>query len=215
MSHTSRTGIEQMLVSNAVDQALDRTDFRAFEGRNVFVDDKYLECVDKGYVLGSIRHRAMRAGVNLVAKAEEADVIIEPRSGAVGTDSKDTFIGMPSLSVPGPLPVSIPEIRLISRTSQSATAKIGLVAYDAKTKEVLGEGGVALAKSDDNNWFVMGAGPYQNGSVRREMSRGTARQFSASTLPLPTEVAFQPPGGGDETESGKVRLTGSDDAPVR
>ena len=46
-SDTARTGVEQMLISNAVDQSLDRVDFGAFRGARVFVDEKYIDAVDK------------------------------------------------------------------------------------------------------------------------------------------------------------------------
>ena len=48
-SNTARTAKEQMLLSNAVDQSLDKVDFTPLYGQKVFVDDKYLECVDKNY----------------------------------------------------------------------------------------------------------------------------------------------------------------------
>ena len=88
-SNTARTAKEQMLLSNAVDQSLDKVDFTPLYGQNVFVDDKFLECVDKSYVVGSLRHRVMRAGGVLAAAADAADVIMEVRSGGVGTDSND------------------------------------------------------------------------------------------------------------------------------
>ena len=71
-SNTARTAKEQMLLSNAVDQSLNKVDFTPLYGQNVFVDDKYLECVDKAYVVGSIRHRVMRSGGRLVAAADES-----------------------------------------------------------------------------------------------------------------------------------------------
>lgn len=208
MTHTARTGVEQLLVSNAVDQALDKTDFAKFSGQNVFLEEKYLDCVDKQYVIGSIRHRTLMSGANLVAKAEDADVVLEPRSGSVGTDSKDTFVGMPALQIPGPLPISIPEIRLFSKTTQFGTAKIGLVAYDAKSKQILGDGGVSIARADDNNWSAFGLGPYQNGSLRREIQRGTNARATHQNSPVPYTVAF-----GTRQESpppGKLRLAGGD-----
>ena len=153
---TARTAKEQLLVSNSLDQALDKIDFSAFSGRAVFLQDKYIDCVDKNYLLGSIRHRAFSAGARVVDKQEDADIVLEVRVGSVGTDNAEMFIGLPKLSVPGPVPISLPEVRLLTRASQTGTAKIGLVAYDAHTHEALGDGGVLLPVSDDNNWFVFG-----------------------------------------------------------
>ncbi|MGE3315035.1 MAG: DUF6655 family protein [Planctomycetaceae bacterium] len=189
-SSTARTGVEQLLISNSVDQALDKVDFQAFSGQKVLVEEKYIDCVDKPYVIGSVRHRIARAGGRLVAKPEEADVVVEVRSGGVGTDTSDAFVGIPEIALPGM--VTLPEVRLVQRLHQSGTAKIALVAYDAKTMQLLGEGGVSLAQSNDNNWFVFGVGPYQNGSIKSEIRKSTLRGPFTPTE-LPTNVAFYPP----------------------
>ena len=59
---TARTAREQMLISGAIDQSLGKCDFAAFHGSRVFVEDKYLVAVDKGYIVGSVRHRLMLNG---------------------------------------------------------------------------------------------------------------------------------------------------------
>lgn len=204
-SHTPRTAKEQLLISNSVDQALDKIDFRPFGGYRVFLEDKYLESVDKNYIVGSIRHRLLYAGAALAPKLEEADIILEPRSGGVGTDHQDSFVGVPELSVPGPFPISTPEVRVLSRETQTGIAKLGLVAYDAKTGTVLGSGGTSLARSDDNNWFVLGMGPYQHGSIHREAERGLDQP--GQRIPLPNQVAFDRPEG----PLSPLRLAGAED----
>ena len=78
---TARTAREQLLISNAVDQALAKVDFASFQGQRVLVEEKYLDCVDKGYVVGSVRHRLMLNGATIAPKPEEADVVMELRSG--------------------------------------------------------------------------------------------------------------------------------------
>ena len=93
-SNTARTAKEQMLLSNSVDQSLDKVDFTPLYGQNVFIEEKYLECVDKPYIIGSIRHRIMKAGGNIAAAADAADVVMEVRSGGVGTDTSDSYIGI-------------------------------------------------------------------------------------------------------------------------
>jgi hypothetical protein len=86
-TNTARTGLEQLLVSNAVDQAYDRMDFSNLRGRAVFVDEKYLDCVDKNYVAAALRQRVLWSGGRLAAKAEDADIVLEIASGGVGTDN--------------------------------------------------------------------------------------------------------------------------------
>lgn len=204
-SNTARTAREQLLVSNAIDQSLSKVDFTPFQGSRVFVDDKYLECVDKGYLVGSIRHRAMANGAVVVNKIEDADVVMELRSGVIGTDMADSFLGTPEIVLPGML--TIPEVRLVNRTRQSAMAKIGLVAYDPKNMAVLGQGGVSSSQSEDNNWFVMGVGPWQSGSVRDEIRHSVPVRPNQPYQPLPVSVAFQEPTL-HPAAPGKLQLTG-------
>jgi len=190
-SNTARTAKEQMLLSNAVDQSLDKVDFTPLSGQKVLVDDKYLECVDKNYVVGSVRHRVLNAGGLLTAAPEDADVIMEVRSGGVGTDSTEMYLGVP----PIPLGVGMqtPEIRLTERKSQYGYSKLGLVLIDAKTKTVLGDGGVSMAQSDDNNWFVLGMGPWQDGSLKSDVATSRRVPHGMKVNRLPTQVAFQSP----------------------
>jgi len=209
-SNTARTGTEQLLISTAIDQALGDVQFDTFSGRAVLFDDKYVDCVDKNYLVASIRHRLMQAGARIVDSGEKADVILEARSGAVGTDSSDSFLGVPEITIPGM--VSIPEVRVLTRNSQLATAKIGLVAYDAKSREVLGDGGVTLARSNDNNWYVLGIGPYRNGAVPEEIQKAAVpRRRRTHQIPL-NHVSFRAPEGGTRPVTSQVRLTSGTEA---
>jgi len=189
-SDTARTGREQLLVSNAIDQSLSKVNFEPFRNRAVLLEEKYLDCVDKGYVTASVRHRLARAGARIATKIEDADILLEMRSGGVGTDVADSFLGTPAISVGV---ASIPEVKFMSRTNQTAVAKIGLAAYDAKTMQLLGDGGMSLAMSDDNNWNVFGVGPFQNGSVRTEIERGVPMQPGQTYAEVPMQVAFRQP----------------------
>lgn len=176
---TARTGLEQLLISNAVDQTMDKVVLPPVDGRKVFVDDKYLEAVDKGYILGSLRQKLMAKGAHLVDAKEGSDMTVEVFSGGVGTDNVESFVGVPGLTVPG-LPVELPEVRVYEKKSQYGTAKIGMVAYATTTGEMLYDSGKSLARADDSRWSVMGVGPFQEGTVREEVNRNTgATDFTA------------------------------------
>ena len=195
LTDTSRSGMEQLLVSKAIDSSLDKIDFESLSGAAVLVDEKYLESTDKKYVVGSVRQRAFEAGCRLVDKPDDADVVLEIYSGAVGTDRSEGFIGTPSINVPGPLPVQLPEIKLISQTTQYGTAKLGVVAYDAKTKKALSSGGLTRARSDNSNWTVLGIGPFNSGSIREEVALTTRLQASDQRILLSDR---RPPVGGNQ-----------------
>lgn len=187
-SNTARTAKEQMLLSNAVDQSLDKVDFTPLYRQKVLVDDKYLECVDKQYVVGSVRHRVMRAGGVLVADGKDAEIVMELRSGGVGTDTSESFLGTPEIALPGLL--TIPEIRLAERKTQLGYSKIGMVIFDKSSGKVLGDGGMSMAQADDNNWYVFGVGPFQNGSLKGDVEKSRLIPRGMRQRQLPPMVAF-------------------------
>ena len=148
--------------------------FTDFAGYNVFIDPQYLDgTVDKGYLVGTLRSKVLQGGGKLVGAADAADLVLEARSGGVGTDNEESYIGIPALGLPG-LPIELPEIKFLSRNTQMGTAKIGLVCFDAKTGESLGAGGDATALAHNKDTYVLGVGPFRSGSVveTREKSVG-------------------------------------------
>jgi hypothetical protein len=186
-SDTARTGVEQLLISSAVDRALDKVSFASLRGAKVFVEEKYLDCTDKNYVIVSLHQRVMRAGCKLVDKADDADVILELASGAVGTDRNDAFLGVPSIPLAMPSPISIPKITLYQQAKAMGTAKLRVLAYDAKTRQPIVDGDAQLARADYRHWDVLGVGPSASGTVPKELKQATGE--SESLVALPTAIA--------------------------
>jgi len=204
LTNTPRTGMEQLLISNAVDQVLDKVDFRQLNGANIFVQEKYLDSVDKGYIVGSVRQRVLQAGGRLVDKPEDSDIVMELRSGGVGTDNAETYIGFPGVALPGPMPVELPEVKFWNRTSQLGTAKLSITAYDAKGRHYLDFGGQGLARSDDSNAYFFGIGPLQTGTVRDEVYVATGRgslttRVAHSVNPYQSQTSFATPPNNPQT----------------
>ena len=172
-TETARTGVEQLLVSSAVDQALDKIDFTPVRGAKVQLEEKYLDCVDKNYVIVSLEQRLLANGSTLVTKPEDADVIMHVVSGAVGTDRQEKFFGISEIPLPPPSPIMIPQVSLFSRTRANGTAKLRVVAFDAKTRQAVINGNAVLARSDYKSWKGFGAGPMETGSVPTEIAAAT------------------------------------------
>ena len=188
---TARTGLEQLLISNAVDQTLNKVALPPVTGRKVYVEEKYLEAVDKGYIVGSLRQRLMSSGAQIVDAKEGSDITLEVFSGGVGTDNVNSFVGSPGLTVPG-LPIELPEIRLYEKSSQYGTAKLGLVAYATTSGEMLYDSGRSLARADDSRWSICGIGPFQEGTVREEVNRNTgATDFTARVANAADSLKFR------------------------
>ena len=170
-SDTSRTGLEQLLISNAVDQSLGKVDFRPIAGAKVHLKTDLLDCVDKNYVILATKSRLMANQCVLVDKPEDAEVQIEIASGGVGTDRTELVVGTPE--VPLGLMGSIPKVHFYERNKAMGTAKLALVATDVKTKQPMINSGFALARSDHQYWTMLGAGPVLSGSVAEQIRTHT------------------------------------------
>jgi hypothetical protein len=116
----------------------------------------------------------------LQEEREQALYVVEPRSGAIGTDKHSLLVGTPALSLP-PLvpgvPTSIPEIALVKNTDQKGVAKIAVFAYNRVTGRALWQSGTREAESNLKDMWFFGAGPYSRGSIRPKP------QFAGEEIP--------------------------------
>lgn len=182
----SYTATEQLLLSNAVDEAVQKLDFSPLAGKKVFVDTSFVRdgkqygCVHDGYMISSVRQQMMADGCLLFDKREDADVIIEARVGTLGADAHEITYGLPAsnalssaatvMGTGAPIP-AIPEISLAKRTQNDGAAKVALFAYDAKTREPLWQSGVSLAKTTSANTWLLGAGPWPKNKNAKKSKR--------------------------------------------
>src|SRR5262249_9023224 len=118
-SDTSRTATEQLLISNAIDQSIDRIDFRCLADKTVFFDAQFLDgTVDKGYLASTLRQHLLASGALLQDDRAKATFVVEARSGGVGTDNHQVLLGVPQMQVPLTVPgapSSIPEMPLAKK----------------------------------------------------------------------------------------------------
>ncbi|MEX0938177.1 MAG: DUF6655 family protein [Pirellulales bacterium] len=183
---TSRTATEQLLISDAIDRAVQEIDFNILTGQDIFLETKNLNGVtDQGYLIGTLRQHMLASGCILKEKREDATYVVEPRVGAVGTDRHDLLYGLPATNlgavvpIPG-VPSSVPEIPLAKRTDQLAVAKLAVFAYERETGAPVWQSGVAREKSNAKDFWVFGAGPFQKGTIYQ----GTSFAGQRITNPL-------------------------------
>jgi hypothetical protein len=158
ISEPARTAVEQLLISTAADRSLQRVEWHMFDGKRVFIETNYFQSYDSGYVLGSIRNLLSIHGAFLATNANAAELIIEPRSGALSTDSSSSLLGMPSLPVPIPLAGTFesPELALLKTEKFFSTAKIALFAYDQKSRKHVYSTGPLLGKASHRYYKFLG-----------------------------------------------------------
>jgi hypothetical protein len=170
-SDTARTATEQMLISDAVDRAVSQIDFSVLEGRNVYLDARFIfGTVDDRYIISTLRQHMLASGCVLKEKLEEADFIAEVRTGAVGTNRNDLLFGSPATQLPAlgatvPVGAAIPEISIFKRTSQQGVCKIAVFAYDRISGQPVWQSGSRRVNSKSRDLWVLGAGPFQSGSI--------------------------------------------------
>jgi hypothetical protein len=193
---TTRTGTEQLLLTNAWDKALMRVDFRPLTGVPVFLDTANVTAVDQGWVVSSLREAMLTQGVLIREKREQAQFIVEARVGAYGTDGDSFLVGISQTTIPatvtGVPTGTIPELPLVKRSRQTAVAKLAIFAYDRTSGQLVWSSGTMLDQADTKNVFVGGFGPIRSGSIQK----GT--DVAGFKIPMP--------GDGEEADTPNVVL---------
>ncbi|MDR2757120.1 MAG: hypothetical protein LBC20_15595 [Planctomycetaceae bacterium] len=184
-SDTNRTGTEQLLISNAIDNAVGKIDFTPIGNKYVFLNtDAINDTTDYKYLAMALRQQMAANGAVICDKEEESDYIVEIRVGAIGTDRDDMLIGIPALtfpSIPGTnfTASTIPEIPFIKRTKQRGVAKIALFAYNKHTGRPLWASGNKQSESQARNLWFAGTGPLTRGTIYDETT------FAGHTVSVP------------------------------
>jgi hypothetical protein len=158
ITEPQRTAVEQLLLSTATDRAFDEVDMTTVRDRRVFIDPAYFESYDKHYVLGTIRDVLSNNGALLVRSIDDAEVIVEPRSGALSIDSSQSLIGLPSTPIPIPFTgtVQTPEIAIFKTEHQFSVAKLALLAYERESGRHLHSTGPLVGESFHKYYTILG-----------------------------------------------------------
>ncbi len=176
----TRSATEQLIVSDAVDRSVSGIDFSGLAGQSVFLDTRYIQpikgigFVNADYIISSLRQQMLAHGCLLESKADDAEFVVEARVGALGTDGSELTVGIPQndvltsagMLVPSaPILPSIPEIAFAKRNANTGAAKIAVFAYHQKSKQPVWQSGTSVARSDSKDTWILGAGPFQGGSI--------------------------------------------------
>jgi hypothetical protein len=127
-----RSATEQLLISTAVDRAVERMNIAMPAGTKVFLDAGQLEGSDGRYAAGAMKDRLLRGGANLVADRGRADAVVEIRAGALSIDDKKFLIGTGGFDIPVPFAgqaANIPEIALYKEKERLGVAKLAAISY--------------------------------------------------------------------------------------
>ncbi len=170
-SDTSRTATEQLVISNAIDRAVNEINFEPLAGKEVYFDAQYLKGVtDEHYVVSSLMQHMLSYGCILKESRHEAEYVVVARAGVVGTNRHDVMLGVPSVNLPtvtaiSGVPSAIPEIPFAKTTEQKGVAKIAVFAMNRHTGQAVWQSGAFPVTSSAKDTWIFGTGPFQRGSI--------------------------------------------------
>ncbi|HWE71635.1 MAG TPA: DUF6655 family protein [Stellaceae bacterium] len=172
-----QTATEQLLVSTAVDHAIDNVNPPIARGSKVYVDAQFFDgtpgtndVVLPRYTISAVRDLVLRAGGDLVDDRKAADEIVELRNGGQAIDHKTLMVGVPTIPVPIPLAGTIqtPEIDLFKRDNQRGISKIALTVYSQNSGALADSTGPIYGDSHDTHWTVLLLFGWDSQDVRPE-----------------------------------------------
>ena len=173
----TRTATEQFLMSEATRRAVEQLSSEALRDRKVFVDSSYLissayPTPENLFLIGELRHKLLLGGVRLIDKREEAEIVLEVRSGGIGIDRLEYLLGIPSIYLSRDLsgtgseaPLATPELAIVKNTRQKGFAAAAFVAYWADTGELVAGSGPFVGRTLREDWWILGFGPRTIGDI--------------------------------------------------
>ena len=189
LSNTPRTAVEQLLLTSAVDRAMEKFELPEANDRRVWTDFSNLAGVDKEYVKVAVRARLAQLGAILVDKATDADYVVEVASGTLGTEYKTFLLGLPALPIPNS-PVPLPEASLYRTVEQTGIVKLMIFVHSEGRFVAMGH---YYAKADRDETFLLWYRFQQQDDVRTGWEQADLRL--AEQLNEPAQQADLAAGG--------------------
>ena len=124
---TPRTAIEEALLSQAAETAIDQLNLRLFTGTYV-IDKQDFVAIDAEYFLGYLNKKLIDAGARPATSDEIPDIRIFPTVANGAIDENSTMIGVPEfpVSLPGAGAITIPEAALFKIDKQKGRYRLFL-----------------------------------------------------------------------------------------
>jgi len=173
LSRTPRTAVEQVLLTQAVNQALTNLTVQLPAGVNIELDAIGLESdrsrlrmtnSDLGslnspnrdilYIRDTVAAELGRRGYLVRARDMESPYLVRVMAESFGTMQGITFFGIPpvqSLLIP----FALPELTLYKQQNQSGYARLHLDIYDSRTGEFLGSSATLVGRTFYNQYTML------------------------------------------------------------
>lgn len=130
-TYTKKSGIEQLLVAKAVDEAIQMMTVD-MKGSKVFVDVACLMRDERSYIRKAFTHWFLDAGVFVSEYPWDADYIVSVLVKVAGTDGEQFLFGVPSIPVPLTISIATPALTIFNQMNQEGRAEMEVMIYSAK-----------------------------------------------------------------------------------
>ncbi len=173
LSRTPRTAVEQVLLTQAVSQALNNLTLQLPAGVNIELDATGLESDrsrlrmtnsdlgslnspnrDIPYIRDPVVAELGRRGYPVWARETESPYLVRVMAESFGSMQGITFFGMPpvqSLLIP----FALPELTLYKQQNQSGYARLHVDIYDNRTGEFLGSSATLVGRTFYNQYTML------------------------------------------------------------
>lgn len=117
---TERTAVEQALLAQAAERAMDEIAVEGLVGQKFFIKDDHFEATDGKYVKAVVANKMIDSGMIAADTEEEADVLVYPAVANAAIDDKEVLLGSPPLplAIPGLGALELPKAAFFSLDSQ-------------------------------------------------------------------------------------------------
>ncbi|MEX0774340.1 MAG: DUF6655 family protein [Phycisphaeraceae bacterium] len=172
------TATELFLMTQAIQEATAQLGAQPLRDRKVFVDAANLAAPQKEFIIAELRAHLLLAGLRMQEKREEAEVIVEVRSGGVGVDRYESMVGIPSLLIPAGASLGdgagfsgdagtliTPELALVKNIKQKGYASVAFIAFWRDTGELVAASGPFIGRTERSDWWFFGFGPNISGDI--------------------------------------------------
>ena len=180
-SDTSRTAVEQFLISTVVENGIGYADFKSYSGKKIFIEYDYLAPqVDKSYVQGFFEMHLAKQGLLVCRDAKAADYIVQILCGVLATDASCIMIGTPTLPIPLPdtsLTVAIPEIPLFKKLTRSGYGRFAFNVLNAKDRSPVKVIDGIEASTSYTNWTILLI-PFKSHDMPLNIREGSETHFN-------------------------------------
>jgi hypothetical protein len=189
------TATQQFLLSVAAARAVGQLSFEPLRDRRVYVESRYLTGItattqsssdrpiitgdlrpreEQSFLLGELRARMLMSGIRLTDNRDDAQIILEVRSGGLSIDRYEYLLGLPALQLSsgatgnsslGNIPLLTPELSIYKNTRQKGYGAVAYIAYWRDTGEVVASSGPFVGRTNREDIWLFGYGPSTTGNI--------------------------------------------------